>query len=148
MATEEERQEMLSAFGLGEGALARMIRAAYHLFGRRTFLTTGDKESRAWTFKAGYQSAQCAVIHTDFQRGFIKAEVVHWDELLELGSWSKADGCRQAAHRRQGLRDAGRRRRRVPVQRIASGVMLCDGRVIAPLEVADTFGARLRVFGA
>jgi ribosome-binding ATPase len=91
MATEDERQEMLSAFGLGEGALARMIRAAYHLLGRRTFLTTGEQESRAWTFKSGFKAPECAgVIHTDFQRGFIKAEVVHWDELLELGSWSKA----------------------------------------------------------
>ena len=91
MATEDERQEMLSAFGLGEGALARMIRAAYHLLGRRTFLTTGEQESRAWTFKSGFKAPECAgVIHTDFQRGFIKAEVVHWDELLELGSWHAA----------------------------------------------------------
>jgi ribosome-binding ATPase len=91
MATEQERREMLEAFGLGEGALARMIRSAYHLLGRRTFLTTGEQESRAWTFKAGFKAPECAgVIHTDFQRGFIKAEVVHWDELLELGSWSKA----------------------------------------------------------
>ena len=67
-----------------------MIRAAYHLLGRRTFLTTGEQESRAWTFKAGFRAPECAgVIHTDFQRGFIKAEVVHWDELLELGSWTQ-----------------------------------------------------------
>lgn len=91
MATEEERQEMLEAFGLGEGALARMIRSAYHLLGRQTFLTTGEKESRAWTFPAGAKAPECAgVIHTDFQRGFIKAEVVHWDILLECGSWSAA----------------------------------------------------------
>lgn len=91
MATETERQEMLDAFGLGEGALARMIRSAYHLLGRQTFLTTGEKESRAWTFRKGAKAPECAgVIHTDFEKGFIKAEVVHWDELLELGSWSKA----------------------------------------------------------
>ena len=64
---------------------------AYHLLGLRTFLTTGEKESRAWTFRAGAKAPQCAgVIHTDFERGFIRAEVIRWDELLELGSWSKA----------------------------------------------------------
>ena len=89
--TADERAELLEGLGLGEGALARVVRAAYHLLGRRTFLTTGDKESRAWTFKAGWKAPQCAgVIHGDFERGFIKAEVVRWDELLELGSWSKA----------------------------------------------------------
>lgn len=91
MNTEEERLEMLEALGLGDGALPRMLKAAYHLLGRRTYFTTGDKESRAWTFRAGAKAPECAgVIHTDFQRGFIKAEVVHWDELLELGSWSAA----------------------------------------------------------
>jgi GTP-binding protein YchF len=87
----EERLEMLDAYGLGEGAVARLIQSAYRLLGRRTFFTTGEDESRAWTFRAGAKAPECAgVIHTDFQRGFIKAECVHWDELLELGSWSKA----------------------------------------------------------
>ena len=87
----DERSELLDAYGLGEGAVARLIHAAYRLLGRRTFFTTGDKESRAWTFRAGSKAPECAgVIHTDFQRGFIKAECVHWDELLELGSWAKA----------------------------------------------------------
>jgi len=87
----EERAEMLEGLGLGEGALPRFIRTAYHLLGLRTFFTTGEKESRAWTFKAGWRAPQCAgVIHTDFERGFIRAEVIHWDELLEIGSWSKA----------------------------------------------------------
>ena len=86
-----DRQEMLDGFGLGEGALPRLVRAAYHLLGLRTFLTTGDKESRAWTFRAGSKAPECAgVIHSDLQRGFIRAEVIRWDELLELGSWSKA----------------------------------------------------------
>ena len=88
---EDERAEMLEALGLGEGALPRFVRSAYHLLGLRTFLTTGDKESRAWTFRAGWKAPQCAgVIHTDFERGFIRAEVIRWDELLEIGSWSKA----------------------------------------------------------
>jgi ribosome-binding ATPase len=87
----DERAEMLEGFGLGEGALFRMVRSAYHLLGLRTFLTTGDKESRAWTFYEGSTAPVCAGrIHTDFQRGFIRAEVIQWDELLELGSWNKA----------------------------------------------------------
>jgi GTP-binding protein YchF len=88
---EADRAEMLEALGLGEGALPRLVHAAYELLGRRTFLTTGDKESRAWTFRAGARAPECAgVIHTDFQRGFIKAECIRWDELLELGSWNRA----------------------------------------------------------
>ena len=86
-----ERAEMLEGFGLGEGALFRMVRSAYHLLGLRTYLTTGEKETRAWTFYAGSSAPECAGrIHSDFQRGFIKAEVIHWDELLEIGSWNKA----------------------------------------------------------
>jgi hypothetical protein len=88
---EAERTEMLEALGLGAGALPRFVQSAHKLLGLRTFLTTGEKESRAWTFPAGATAPECAgVIHTDFQRGFIRAEVVHWDELLELGSWAKA----------------------------------------------------------
>ncbi len=86
-----DRAEMLEGFGLGEGALFRMVRSAYHLLGLRTFLTTGDKESRAWTFYEGSTAPQTAGrIHTDFQRGFIRAEVIRWDELLDIGSWTKA----------------------------------------------------------
>ena len=87
----EDRAEMLEGFGLGEGALPRFVQAAYHLLGLRTFLTTGDKESRAWTFRAGAKAPEAAgVIHTDLQRGFIRAEVIQWDELLDIGSWAKA----------------------------------------------------------
>jgi ribosome-binding ATPase len=89
--TLEERAEMLEALGLGDGALPRFVHGAYHLLGLRTFFTTGEKESRAWTFRAGWKAPQCAgVIHTDFEKGFIRAEVIHWDELVDLGSWSKA----------------------------------------------------------
>jgi GTP-binding protein YchF len=88
---EAERAELLEGLGLGEGALPRVARAAYHLLGRRTFFTTGDKESRAWTFRSGARAPECAgVIHSDLQRGFIRAEVIHWDELLSIGSWAKA----------------------------------------------------------
>ncbi|HLI55140.1 MAG TPA: redox-regulated ATPase YchF [Acidimicrobiales bacterium] len=86
-----ERAELLEGLGLGEGALPRVARAAYHLLGRRTFFTTGDKESRAWTFRAGAKAPECAgVIHSDLQRGFIRAEVIRWDQLLEIGSWARA----------------------------------------------------------
>ncbi len=87
----EDRPEMRETYGLGESALDTVAHAAYHLLGRRTFLTTGDKESRAWTFRAGAKAPECAgVIHSDLQRGFIRAEVIRWDELLEIGSWDKA----------------------------------------------------------
>jgi GTP-binding protein YchF len=87
----DERTEMLEGLGLGEGVVPRVAATAYHLLGRRTFLTTGDKESRAWTFRAGARAPECAgVIHSDLQRGFIRAEVIRWDELLSIGSWSRA----------------------------------------------------------
>lgn len=88
---EDSRAEMLEALGLGEGALPAFLHAAYRMLGLRTFFTTGEKESRAWTFREGYKAPQTAgVIHTDFERGFIRAETIHWDELLDAGSWAKA----------------------------------------------------------
>ena len=88
---EADRAEMLDALGLGEGALPRFVRAAYRVLGLRTYFTTGEKESRAWTFRAGMRAPECAgVIHTDFQRGFIRAETIQWDELLAIGSWNLA----------------------------------------------------------
>ncbi|HUY22996.1 MAG TPA: redox-regulated ATPase YchF [Acidimicrobiales bacterium] len=89
--TAAERSELLEGLGLGDGALARVARSAYLLLGRRVFFTTGDKESRAWSFRSGANAAECAgVIHSDLQRGFIRAEVIHWDELIGLGSWAAA----------------------------------------------------------
>ena len=86
-----DREEMLEALGLGEGALTKMVRSAYHLLGLRTYFTTGEKETRAWTFHAGDKAPVCAgKIHSDIQRGFIRAEVIHWDELVSLGSWNAA----------------------------------------------------------
>lgn len=86
-----ERADLLEGLGLGEGVVPRVARAAYHLLDRRTFFTTGDKESRAWTFRIGAKAPECAgVIHSDLQRGFIRAEVIRWDALLEIGSWARA----------------------------------------------------------
>jgi GTP-binding protein YchF len=93
-----EQDEMRGALGLGEGVRARVVRAAHHVLGRQTFLTTGEKESRAWTFRAGATARECAgLIHSDLERGFIRAEVIRWDELVELGSWAAA---RQAGRAR------------------------------------------------
>lgn len=87
----DERRELLEGFGLGEGALVRVARAAYAILGRDTFFTTGEKESRAWTFPHGARAPECAgVIHSDLQRGFIKADVIFWKDLLEAGSFAKA----------------------------------------------------------
>ena len=87
----EERADLLEGLGLGEGALPLFVRAAHELLGLRTFLTTGEQESRSWTFIDGWKAPQCACrIHTDFERGFIRAEVIAHDELLALGSWSAA----------------------------------------------------------
>jgi ribosome-binding ATPase len=86
-----ERSELLEGLGLGDGVVPRVAHAAYHLLGRRTFLTTGPDESRAWTFRAGARAPECAgVIHSDLQRGFIRAEIIRWDELLSIGSWNRA----------------------------------------------------------
>ena len=86
-----ERAELLADLGIPESVVPRLARAALRLLGRRTFLTTGDKESRAWTFRAGAAAPECAgVIHSDLQRGFIRAEVIDWQELLDIGSWTKA----------------------------------------------------------
>src|SRR5207237_10525758 len=87
----EDRAEMRESYGLGPSALDTVAHAACRLLGRRTSLTTGDKESRAWTFRAGAKAPECAgVIHSDLQRGFIRAEVIRWDELLSIGSWNRA----------------------------------------------------------
>ncbi|MCB1011350.1 MAG: redox-regulated ATPase YchF [Microthrixaceae bacterium] len=91
MLDEESRAEMLEALGLGRGALDSFLQAAYEMLGLRTFLTTGEKETRAWTFRAGSLAPQAAgVIHTDFERGFIRAQVIQAEELLAAGSWAAA----------------------------------------------------------
>jgi GTP-binding protein YchF len=86
-----ERAQLLADLGVSESVVPRLARSALHLLGRDTFLTTGDKESRAWTFRSGSTAPECAgVIHSDLQRGFIRAEVIFWRDLLELGSWTRA----------------------------------------------------------
>jgi GTP-binding protein YchF len=83
----EERAVFLEDSGLSDSGLSRLIRTAYSTLGLRTFFTAGGVENRAWTFKDGATAPQCAgVIHSDFERGFIKADVYHCDDLFEYGS--------------------------------------------------------------
>lgn len=94
LETYEERQMFLSEIGLEESGVNRLIKAAYHLLNLKTFLTAGSDEVRAWTFREGYKAPQCAgIIHTDFERGFIRAEVIKYDDFVTLGSES---ACRDA----------------------------------------------------
>lgn len=88
---EEERGEFLASLGVEEGGLKSLIRATYELLGLRTYFTTGPKETRAWTIKAGNTAPQAAgVIHTDFERGFIRAETVAYQDLVTTGSMNAA----------------------------------------------------------
>ncbi|NEP02052.1 MAG: redox-regulated ATPase YchF [Symploca sp. SIO2E9] len=88
---EEERTDFLEALGVTEGGLKSLIKATYELLGLRTFLTTGPEETRAWTIIAGMRAPQAAgEIHTDFERGFIRAETVAYDALVEAGSMTTA----------------------------------------------------------
>ena len=90
----EERQIFLEELGISESGVSRLIKAAYALLGLETFFTTGADESRAWTYTRGFKAPQAAgVIHTDFERGFIRAEVIKYDDYVALGS-EKA--CREA----------------------------------------------------
>ena len=94
LETYEERQMFLEELGLQESGVNRLIKAAYALLNLRTFLTAGSDEVRAWTFKAGAKAPQCAgVIHTDFERGFIRAEVIKYADFIELGGEA---ACRAA----------------------------------------------------
>ena len=92
--TYEERQMFLEEIGLQESGVARLIKAAYHLLDLQTFLTAGPQEVRAWTFHRGWKAPQCAgVIHTDFEKGFIRAEVIKYNDYLALKSEA---ACKEA----------------------------------------------------
>ena len=84
---DEERKAFMEDLGLNSSGLDMLINATYDLLGLKTFFTSGQDECRAWTFKAGMKAPECAgIIHTDFQKGFIKAEVMSYDDLEKLGS--------------------------------------------------------------
>ena len=87
----EEAREMLEASGQDESGLDKLARVGFDTLGLQTYLTAGEKESRAWTIHKGWTAPQAAgVIHTDFERGFIKAEIVSYDDLVEYGSLAEA----------------------------------------------------------
>jgi GTP-binding protein YchF len=87
----EEKAEFLDSLGVKEGGLQSLIKATYELLGLRTYLTTGETETRAWTIIAGMKAPQAAgVIHTDFERGFIRAETVAYEDLVKTGSMAAA----------------------------------------------------------
>ena len=86
LSDENEKQEFLSALGLGETGLASVVRAGYELLNLVTFFTSGPKETRAWTIQRGAKAPKAGgVIHTDFERGFIKAEAIAYETFIELG---------------------------------------------------------------
>ena len=94
--TYEERQEFLQEMGLDESGVSRLIRAAYALLDLQTYFTAGPDEVRAWTFLRGSKAPKCAgIIHTDFEKGFIRAEVIKYDDYVSLGG-------------EKGARDAGK----------------------------------------
>ncbi|MCX9146178.1 redox-regulated ATPase YchF [Erythrobacter sp. WG] len=96
---EEDRGEFLEALGLTESGLARVIRAGYKLLGLKTFFTAGPKEARAWTFPAGAKAPQAAgEIHSDFERGFIRAETIAYEDYVTLGGEA---GAKEAGKLRQ-----------------------------------------------
>jgi ribosome-binding ATPase len=87
----EEAAEYLSGLGVSESGVGILIRAVFHLLGLRTYFTTGEKETRAWTIRAGDKApAAAGVIHSDFERGFIAAETIHFNDLIQLGSFAKS----------------------------------------------------------
>src|SRR4029077_12646484 len=89
--SESEAMEYLRNAGVEDSGVHALIRAVYHLLGLRTFITTGEKETRAWTIHAGDKApAAAGAVHSDFERGFIAAETIHYDDLAALGSFPKA----------------------------------------------------------
>ena len=89
--SEEEKKEFLNDLGAESSGLEKLIAASYDLLGLMSFLTAGPKETRAWTIKKGTKAPQAAgKIHSDFERGFIRAEVVSYDKLIECGSYNAA----------------------------------------------------------
>ena len=98
-----EAKEYLEAMGLEESGLARLVRSAYKLLGLQSYFTSGETETRAWTIPIGAKAPQAAgVIHSDFERGFIKAETASYSDYVELGGEL---GCRNARKLRQEGKD-------------------------------------------
>ena len=115
--SDDEKREFLADVGMAEPGLNRLIRAAYQLLGLQTYFTAGVKEVRAWTIHIGDTAPQAAgVIHGDFEKGFIRAEVIGYDDLHRLQGRSGRQGKRKDAAGRQGVRGPGRRCDALPLQ--------------------------------
>ena len=102
---DEEARELLESVGVAEPGLNQLAHKGFHTLGLQTYLTAGPKEARAWTIRKGWTAPQAAgVIHTDFQRGFIKAEIVSFEDLVEAGSMNAAKAAGKVPHGGQGVR--------------------------------------------
>ena len=112
LQTEEERQDFMEIANIEERGLDKLVQTAYGSLGLKTYFTAGEKEVRAWTFKSGFKAPQAAgIIHSDFERGFIKAEVYHCNDLFELKSEQK-------------IKEEGR------IRMEGKNYIVCDGDVI------------------
>ena len=115
----EDAKELLRSYGQEESGFEQLVHVGFETLGLQTFLTAGPKEARAWTIHAGDTAPKAAgVIHTDFERGFIKAEVIGFEDLIAAGSVAAARTAGKARMEGQGLRDARRRRGGVPLQHV------------------------------
>ena len=107
---DEDKAEFLADLGFDEPGLNRVIRHGYSLLGLQTFFTAGAKEVRAWTTKVGATAPQAAgEIHTDFEKGFIRAEVIAYDDFRRWQWRARCERSRAPAPRRQGIHRQGRR---------------------------------------
>jgi len=98
LENEDEKKEFLQTLGLEETGLSKIIKAGYALLGLQTYFTAGPKEVRAWTFLKGWKAPQCAgIIHSDFERGFIRAETISYDDYISLGG---EQACKEAGKMR------------------------------------------------
>jgi 2-C-methyl-D-erythritol 2,4-cyclodiphosphate synthase len=114
----KDRKDFLEGIGATESGLDKLTKASYKLLNLSTFFTCGKDECRAWTFQNGMLAPQCAgIIHSDFQKGFIKAEIYDFEELKKLRQRRRRERSGQTPERRQGVRDERRRCRLLPFQR-------------------------------
>jgi GTP-binding protein YchF len=106
--SDEEAREFLESYGLSESSLERTIKLAYHTLGLASYFTAGPKEARAWTFRRGWKAPKCAgVIHTDFEKGFIRAEVIAYDDYVKNGgvAGSRAAGALRPEGKEYEMKD-------------------------------------------
>ena len=116
----EEAAIFMEELGLDESGLSRLIREAYKLLGLQSYFTSGETETRAWTIPVGAKAPQAAgVIHSDFERGFIKAETASYEDYVALGGGKGLSRCWQASPGRKRLRRAGWRCNALQVQRVS-----------------------------